>query len=120
MTTAKPAAIEPVAIETGVTLPYRLVLNVRALEMTEDQLLQLCSDNGDLRIELTANRELVIMPPAGLESGWQEVELARQVGNWAVQNGTGRFLVRMLDTPYPTAQCALPMFHGCPCLAGSR
>ncbi len=83
-------ATRPAEIETGVTLPYRLVLNIRALEMTEDQLLQLCSDNGDLRIELTANRELVIMPPNGLESGWQETELARQVGNWAVQDGTGR------------------------------
>ena len=30
------------------------------------------------------------MPPAGMESGWQEAELTRQVGNWAVQNGTGR------------------------------
>ena len=85
MTTAKPPAIEP-----DVTLPYRLVLNVRALEMTEDQLLQLCSDNGDLRIELTANRELVIMPPAGMESGWQELELAAQVAVWAKQDGTGR------------------------------
>ena len=85
MTTVKPPAVEP-----DVTLPYRLVLNVSALEMTEDQLLKLCSDNGDLRIELTANRELVIMPPAGMESGWQEAELARQVGNWAVQNGAGR------------------------------
>lgn len=85
MTTAKPPAIEP-----DVTLPYRLILNVRALEMTEDQLLKLCSDNGGLRIELTVNRELVIMPPAGMESGWQEAELTRQVGNWAVQNGTGR------------------------------
>ena len=85
MTTAKPPAIAP-----DVTLPYRLVLNVRALEMTEDQLLQLCSDNGDLRIELTANRELVIMAPAGLESGWQEQELILQVGIWAKQDGTGR------------------------------
>ena len=85
MTTAKPATIE-----TGVTLPYRLVLNVRALEMTEDQLLQLCSDNGDLRIELTANRELIIMPPAGLEGGWQELEVAAQVAFWAKQDGTGR------------------------------
>ena len=75
MTTARPPAIEP-----DVTLPYRLVLNIRALEMTEDQLLKLCSDNGDLRIELTANRELVIRPPVGMESGWQEAELARQVG----------------------------------------
>ena len=85
MTTARPPAIEP-----DVTLPYRLVLNVRALDMTEDQLLKLCFDNGDLRIELTANRELVIMPPAGMESGWQELELAAQVAVWAKQDGTGR------------------------------
>ncbi len=88
MTTTKPAAIE--TGEAGVTLPYRLVLKVRALEMTEDQLLQLCADNGDLRIELSANRELIIMPPAGLEGGWQEGELYLQVGNWAKQDGTGR------------------------------
>ena len=85
MTTVKPPAVEP-----GVTLPYRLALDVRALEMTEDQLLQLCSDNGDLRIELTADRKLIIMPPNGLEGGWKEMELVRQVGNWAKQDGTGR------------------------------
>ncbi len=86
MTTAETAA----AIETGVTLPYRLALNIKALEMTEDQLLKLCSDNGDLRMELTADRELIIMPPLGLEGGWQEGELALQVGNWAKHDGTGR------------------------------
>jgi Uma2 family endonuclease len=85
MTTAKlPAAVPEV------TLPYRLVLKVRALEMSEDQFLKLCSDNGDLRLELTAERELIIMPPAGLESGWREQELILQVGNWAKTDGTGR------------------------------
>ena len=82
---AKPPAIAP---ET--TLPYRLALDIRALGMTEEQFLKLCSGNGDLRLELTAKRELIIMPPAGLESGWQELELARQLGNWAKQEGTGR------------------------------
>ena len=85
MTTAKPPAIAP-----DVTLTYRLVLNISALEMTEDQLLKLCSDNGDMRIELTAEKELIIMPPAFSETGWQELELALQVGNWAKQDGTGR------------------------------
>ena len=85
MTTTKPAAIE-----TGVILPYRLVLNIRALEMTEDQLFQFCSDNGDLQIELTANKELVIMPPNGLEGSWQELYLASQVLVWAKHDGTGR------------------------------
>ena len=85
MTTAKSPAIAPEA-----TLPYRLALNIRALEMTGEQFLQLCSDNGGLRMELTAERELIIMPPAGLESGWRELELVRQMGNWAKQDGTGR------------------------------
>ena len=85
MTTAKPPDVAP-----DVTLPYRLVLNIRALEMTEDQLAQLSSDNSDLRIELTAERELIIMPPVFSEGGLQEQELSLQVGIWAKQDGTGR------------------------------
>ena len=85
MTTAKPPAVTP-----RVTLPYRLALNVRALEMTEDQLARLSSDNGDLRLELTAERELIIMPPVASEGGLQEHELALQVGIWAKQDGTGQ------------------------------
>ncbi len=83
------AAKQP-AIAPETTLPYRLVLDISALEMTEEQFLKLCSDNGDLRMELTAKQELIIMPPAGLESGWQELELALQLAVWAKQDGTGR------------------------------
>ena len=78
------------AIDQATTLPYRLALDIRALEMTEDQFLQLCSDNGDLRMELTANRELLIMPPVGLEGSTQEGELYLQLGIWTKQDGTGR------------------------------
>ncbi len=85
MTTAKPPAIPQ-----DLTLPYRLVLNVRPLEMTEDQFLKLCSENGDLRLELTAEKELIIMPPVFSEGGLQEQELSLQVGIWAKQDGTGR------------------------------
>ena len=85
MTTVKKPSIDQTA-----TLPYRLALDIRALEMTEDQFLQLCSDNGDLRMELTANRELIIMPPNGLEGGSQELEVSSQVLIWAKQDGTGR------------------------------
>ena len=85
MTTAKSPAIAPEAAP-----PYRLALNIRAIDLTKDQFLCLCSDNGDLRLELTAEGELIIMPPAGGESAWQEHELALQVGIWAKQDGTGR------------------------------
>ena len=85
MTTA-----ETSAVETGVTLPYRLALNIKALEMTEDQFARLCSDNSDLRLELTAKRELIIMPPVASEGGASEHELSLQVGIWAKQDGSGR------------------------------
>lgn len=87
MTTVK----KPV-IDQTTTLAYRLALDIRALEMTEDQFLQLCSDNGDLRMELTANRELILMPPAGLEGGSLELEVSSQVLIWAKQDGIGRAL----------------------------
>ncbi len=85
MATAKPSAVAP-----HETLPYRLVLDISALDMTEDQFFKLCADNGDLRLELTAKRELIIVPPTGLESGSNELELAMQLGIWSGQDGTGR------------------------------
>ena len=81
---AKPSAIAP-----EVTLPYRLALNIRALEMTEEQFLKLCSDNGDLRLELTAERELIIMPPAGGTTSWRNSNLNADLVIWSRRDGTG-------------------------------
>ena len=85
MTTAKPPAVTP-----EVMLPFRVVLDVGALKITTEQLIQLCSDNRDLRLELTAGEELIIMPPVASEGGASEHELSLQVGIWAKQDGRGR------------------------------
>ena len=77
-------------IASDVTYPFRLQLDFSAVDLTEQQFLKLCSDNPDLRMELTAKRELIIMPPTGLESGSNELELAMQLGIWSGQDGTGR------------------------------
>ena len=78
MTTAKTPQLEQT-----VTLPYRLVLNFRALNMTGDQFLQFCADNRDLRMELTADKELIIMPPAGGTTGGKNSELTIDLGIWS-------------------------------------
>jgi Uma2 family endonuclease len=70
-------------------VPTRLVLNVEKVGLTEEQFFQLCSDNGDLRMELTAQKELIIMSPTGLKSGWRELVLATRLMNWAESDGTG-------------------------------
>ena len=73
----------------GVYFSVPLVLNLGALELTDEQLLAISTANGDLQIELTADGELVIMPPTGEPSGWKENELAFQVTLWTRQAGTG-------------------------------
>ena len=50
---ARPPAIE---VDTAV----RVVLNVQSLGLTDDQFIRLCSDNRDLRIEMSAHGELII------------------------------------------------------------
>ena len=69
--------------------PTRLVLNVEKVGLTEEQFFQLCSDNRDLFMELTARKELIIMPPVGLKSGWRENILSTRLTNWAEKDGTG-------------------------------
>jgi Uma2 family endonuclease len=67
----------------------KVVLNVEKVGITEDQFLQLCRDNRDLRMELTAQKELIIMPPAGLNSSWRENMVCFRLTEWALKDGTG-------------------------------
>ena len=67
-----------------------LVLRLRPLiELSDDQLLELSSLNRDLRIERTAEGELVVMPPAGAESSSRNAVLTYLVSAWAYDDGTG-------------------------------
>jgi len=67
-----------------------LVLHLRpAIEMTREQLFQFCQLNRDLRIERTAEGDLVIMPPTGGETGARNAKLIAQVIRWAEQDGSG-------------------------------
>ncbi len=68
-----------------------LVLRLRpVVNLTGDQLLEFASLNGDLRLELTAKGELIVMPPTGTETGGGSAEITIQLGVWAKQDGTGR------------------------------
>lgn len=69
---------------------WPVVLRLRpAINLTDDQLYELCQLNGELQIEYTAQGELVIMPPTGLESSDQESELIWQLRTWAKHDQTG-------------------------------
>ncbi len=62
--------------------------NVR-LEVDEDDFARLCATNRDLRLERTVQGELIVMTPAGSESGARNAKLTIRLGVWAESDGTG-------------------------------
>ena len=73
----------------GAGLPVPLVLDFGAVPVTDDQLVQFCADNRELRIELTAERKLIIMPPANSTTGSQNYVITGEFYIWSRQDGTG-------------------------------
>ena len=59
------------------------------INLTDDQLFELCQLNRDWRIEYTAQGELIVMPPTGGETGSQNAEITFQVQLWARGDQTG-------------------------------
>jgi Uma2 family endonuclease len=74
------------ADEVGLPLVLRLA---PVVELSDDQLLALCEINHELWIERNARGELLLMPPAGGETGNREIEVAFQLQGWAKRDGTG-------------------------------
>ncbi|BAY61009.1 hypothetical protein NIES22_10700 [Calothrix brevissima NIES-22] len=67
-----------------------LIFNLRpTIELTDEQFFQICQNNRDLRIERTAEGELIIMPPTGWESGNRNSKLTARLEFWADADGTG-------------------------------
>ena len=57
--------------------------------MTVQEFYQFCLANQDLRIERTANGEVIIMPPAFSDTGNRNIKISQQLANWSDQDGSG-------------------------------
>jgi Uma2 family endonuclease len=82
-------------IATDCTNPVNsqsLLLDVSdtTLTVTPEQFDLLCINNPDLRLELTPNRELIVMAPAGGESSEKNGDLSGQIWYWNRQTNLGR------------------------------
>ncbi len=79
--------------EPGLTRPEPygpIVLKlVPALELTDEQLLEICSLNDDIRIERNSQGELELMPPTGDDTSNQNFSIITDLGIWVRANGTG-------------------------------
>ena len=68
---------------------FRLVLDFQNVRLKDEQFFRLCSDNSDLRIEMSAAGELIIMAPCKPMTGRRNAKIAQRLSNWAEQDGTG-------------------------------
>jgi Uma2 family endonuclease len=57
--------------------------------LDDGQLFEFCQLNRDLRIERDVEGVLVLMAPAGGASSARNLELSRQLANWAQRDGSG-------------------------------
>jgi Uma2 family endonuclease len=72
------------------TQPLLLDISETTLTVTPAQFDLLCINNPDLRLELTPNRELIVMAPAGGESSERNFDLITDLGIWNRQTNLGR------------------------------
>ncbi len=60
-----------------------LTLNLHStIELTDERFEQICQSNRDLRFERTSTGELVVMSPAGSDTGRQNLGLSGQLWLW--------------------------------------
>ena len=57
--------------------------------LTEIEFYQFCLANRELRIERTAEGEIIVAPPAFADTGHRNFNIAVQLGIWAEQDGSG-------------------------------
>jgi Uma2 family endonuclease len=73
---------------TDINTPILLKMSP-AIALTEEGFFDFCQLNSHLRIERTAKGELIIMSPAGSETGNRNAKLMQQLANWTDADGTG-------------------------------
>lgn len=57
--------------------------------LTDKQFEELCRHNRDLKFEMSAEGELIIVPPTSPESGWRNTDLTTEVNIWSRSDKTG-------------------------------
>ncbi|HEY9298713.1 MAG TPA: Uma2 family endonuclease [Phormidium sp.] len=60
------------------------------LKLTDEKFAELAAANDNLRLELTAKGELIIMPPTGGETGDRNFEIDGQLWLWNRENRLGK------------------------------
>src|SRR5260370_25378512 len=88
-------------------LPAKLTLNPE-LRMNDDEYYEFCMASPDVRFERTAQGDIIIVPPAGLESDYQSLGVGVQLQEWATRDGRGKAFGSSAEFILPTAAALSP------------
>ena len=80
---------EQLVVEATERIPPLVIRMQPDVRMTDDQFFDFCQINRDLRIERTAEGEILVMPPAGFQSGRRNAEITAQLTEWARTDARG-------------------------------
>lgn len=67
-------------------LHFQPILN----KLSDEVFYEFCRANDELRIERTAEGDIIIMPPTGGKTGIRNFKLITQFGKWVETNGDGK------------------------------
>ena len=77
-------------------------------QVSEERYLEFCRRNPDLRIERTAEGDLIITPPTGGKSGAQNFYLTGKFSAWVEQDGTGKGFDSSTEFSLPNGAKRMP------------
>lgn len=66
-----------------------LPATLTAPPMTDEEFARFCAKHPDLFFEMTAEGELIVMPPTYSDTGAENFEIGSQLGAWARKDGRG-------------------------------
>jgi Uma2 family endonuclease len=77
-------------------------------KVSDEQYIEFCQSNPDLRIERTAEGDLIIMSPTGGKSGVQNFHLTGEFSAWVKTDGTGKGFDSSTEFSLPNGANRMP------------
>ncbi len=71
-------------------LRFKFEANNKRLKFTDDEFWEFCRQNDEMRIEMTKEGDVIIMPPTGSETGERNAEITMQLRIWAKKDKCGK------------------------------
>ncbi len=74
----------------GVAMRFKFEENNKPLKFTDDEFWEFCRQNDGMRIEMTKEGDVIIMPPTGANTGERNSEINFQLKLWAKKDKKGK------------------------------